>query len=167
MRWPYIMYHVSCISAYSVDNWLCSWTCLRVFIGSRSILTFSNMYRLNTRAGVLPRSASSHFHISLFLVFFYISLPASVNDLQQLWTTISLEWTAHFTSQTPLFRFKEEKRFETMQDLWISFTRGHKQVSKVIERWLRRLGLCSPGWSWWWPSWPQQVVLSWNVENWK
>ena len=24
-------------------------------------LTFSNMYRLNTRAGVLPRSASSHF----------------------------------------------------------------------------------------------------------
>ena len=50
------------ISAYSVDNWLCSWTCLRVFIGSRSILTFSSMYRLNTRAGVLPRSASSHFY---------------------------------------------------------------------------------------------------------
>ena len=48
------------ISAYSVDNWLCSWTCLRVFIGTRSIITFSNMYRLNTRAGVLPRSASSH-----------------------------------------------------------------------------------------------------------
>ena len=61
MHRPYIMYHVSCISAYSVDNRLCSWTCLRVFIGSRSILTFSNMYRLNTRAGVLPRSASSHF----------------------------------------------------------------------------------------------------------
>ena len=28
-------------------------------------LTFSNMYRLNTRAGVLPRSASSHFNIHM------------------------------------------------------------------------------------------------------
>ena len=36
-----------------------AWYC----IASYCILAFSNMYRLNTRAGVLPRSASSHFLI--------------------------------------------------------------------------------------------------------
>ena len=36
-----------------------AWYC----IASYGILTFSNMYRLNTRAGVLPRSASSHFMV--------------------------------------------------------------------------------------------------------
>ena len=32
-----------------------------IFIGLHSVSTSANMYHLNTRAGELPRSASSHF----------------------------------------------------------------------------------------------------------
>ena len=47
-----------------------AWYC----IASYCILTFSNMYRLNTRAGVLPRSASSHFfRFNLFSIALVIS----------------------------------------------------------------------------------------------
>ena len=41
------------------------WSCLRVFLGLRSVLTFASKYLLKTRAGELPRSASSHFVISV------------------------------------------------------------------------------------------------------
>ena len=36
-----------------------------IFIGLHSVSTSANMYHLNTRAGELPRSASSHFHLSV------------------------------------------------------------------------------------------------------
>ena len=51
------------------------WSCLRVFLGLRSVLTFASKYLLKTRAGELPRSASSHFwssHQNLILHHPYI-----------------------------------------------------------------------------------------------
>ena len=39
-----------------------SWYCM-VLHRLHGVVPFSNMYHLNTRAGVLPRSASSHFKI--------------------------------------------------------------------------------------------------------
>ena len=36
-----------------------------IFIGLHSVSTSANMYHLNTRAGELPRNASSHFLIGV------------------------------------------------------------------------------------------------------
>ena len=66
-----------------------------VFLCIASIVTFSNMYRLNTRAGVLPRSASSHFAIIGWQVEelsreflgrrFFVSLPSSLKTSRKPW----------------------------------------------------------------------------------
>ena len=48
------------------------------FIGLHSVSTSANMYHFNPRAGKLPRSASSHFHMSLVHSIFLALLSHNI-----------------------------------------------------------------------------------------
>ena len=64
------------------------------------VTTYFDMYRLNTRAGVLPRSASSHFFINIFrsnifLGLFLCILPLDIISSNTLEMWIGVGWNQY------------------------------------------------------------------------